>query len=565
MKIRGLVKISNLSIRAKLLSGFGGMFFMVAAVGGIGAWQLRELDSVAGDVRDTSLPAMRYLGEAQTYAQRYRQLEAAVLLTRGRDREREAAILQESKRDFEASWQKYRSLSLRPEEAALAETTHKLWNDYIEQTQYLLEGSVVSSSSATTMWTGEMRTSFTTFRNSLMNLSRLAIEAAGANIRIAETTYSNSLIILGSLSAAAGFLSLLLAFAFDADIARRIGKLTERMRKITNKEYEFDLPEVNRGDEVGQLARAIDDARTGLRQADVIAAEQAADQEEKTARAERIATLVRDFEADAGSVLHAVASAASELNATADAMAKIAAGGAERATAAAEASNLTATTVEAMATATTELSASVSEVARQIDESSRTAEQAAHDARATDASVVGLTSAAQRIGDVVKLISDIAGQTNLLALNATIEAARAGEAGKGFAVVASEVKSLAAQTGKATEEISRQIGEMQQATGNAATAIRGVAATIEEVNRITGQVASAAQQQVVATDGITRNVGEAAAGASKASEGANGMTQSAAETGAAASQVRSSSGELAKQAEVLRAKVDAFLSNIRAA
>ena len=93
--------------------------------------------------------------------------------------------------------------------------------------------------------------------------------------------------------------------------------------------------------------------------------------------------------------------------------------------------------------------------------------------RAHHGTVQGLAAAAQKIGDVVQLISEIASQTNLLALNATIEAARAGEAGKGFAVVASEVKSLANQTAKATEEIAAQIAAMQDATSEAVARDRG--------------------------------------------------------------------------------------------
>jgi hypothetical protein len=106
---------------------------------------------------------------------------------------------------------------------------------------------------------------------------------------------------------------------------------------------------------------------------------------------------------------------------------------------------------------------------------------ALYKAAQTNATVEMLDRAANRIGEVVKMISAIASQTNLLALNATIEAARAGDAGRGFAVVASEVKSLASQTAKATDEISNHISGMQGATQESVAAIKEIGGTIGKI------------------------------------------------------------------------------------
>ena len=176
-----------------------------------------------------------------------------------------------------------------------------------------------------------------------------------------------------------------------------------------------------------------------------------------------------------------------------------------------------------------------------------------------------MATAADKIGVVVSLISDIASQTNLLALNATIEAARAGDAGKGFAVVASEVKSLATQTGKATEEISTQIHDIQAAASEVVASIKGVAVTIGEVNTIATIIAAAVEEQGAATQEISRNVQQAALGATIIATNISGVTHAVTSTGTSANLVLTAAGELSRQSDALNGEVDEFLASVRAA
>ena len=219
--------------------------------------------------------------------------------------------------------------------------------------------------------------------------------------------------------------------------------------------------------------------------------------------------------------------------------------------------------VQTVASATEELSASIGEISRQVTESTRIASGAVEEANRTNGTVAGLQEAAQKIGEVVQLINNIASQTNLLALNATIEAARAGDAGKGFAVVASEVKNLANQTAKATEDIQNQVGQMQSVTGHTVEAIRSITGTITRMSEIATAIASAVEEQGAATQEISRNVQEASRGTAEVSGSIQGVVAIARDTGGGAGETLAAANSLGTAAENLSVEVDRFIGTIR--
>jgi methyl-accepting chemotaxis protein len=275
--------------------------------------------------------------------------------------------------------------------------------------------------------------------------------------------------------------------------------------------------------------------------------------------------LADKFEASVGGIVHSVGSAATELEKTAQSMANIAEATTSKAIAVSAAAEQATANVGIVANTTVEMGKSVSEIASQVRTASRIASSAVVTARTTNDTISQLSRAAEKIGEVVSLISDIAAQTNLLALNATIESARAGEAGRGFAVVAAEVKTLAGQTAKATDEIGSQISAMQTIAKQSVEAITAIQATINEIDSVSAAINAAVEEQTATTREISRNTQEAAAGTQDVTRNITEVQRDASETGAAAGEVVGAASELGRQAEMLRAQVDQFLQSVRAA
>ncbi|CDL01292.1 Methyl-accepting chemotaxis protein [Magnetospirillum gryphiswaldense MSR-1 v2] len=371
---------------------------------------------------------------------------------------------------------------------------------------------------------------------------------------------------LGLVALVVILVTLVMAWMAIRSVVSPLRQMTARMNSLAAGDADSPVIGDDRGDDIGAMAKALlvfrDNARDKIR---LEAEQEAAAKRAESERAAAMARVADDFEANVGNIVGAVVNAASHLRTIAQTMRETASTGSESATHVVSAAEEASANVQTVAAASEELSAAISEIGQQVTRSADISEAAVTEAGRANEMVQGLAQAAARIGEVVKLINDIASQTNLLALNATIEAARAGDAGKGFAVVANEVKALANQTAKATEEIGSQINGIQSETRATVASIEGMGGTISNINQIASAIAAAVEEQNAATQEISRNVQLAAEGTNSVSRNIGTVREAAGETAQAAEGLLSAAELLGSQSEKLRSEVQSFLHSVRAA
>ena len=366
--------------------------------------------------------------------------------------------------------------------------------------------------------------------------------------------------------AIAAFAALLtaIAFAFGRSVSKPLLAMSTAMSRLAQGDLSVAIPAGKRRDEIGRMAKSLEVFK-GHAEAVAQAAAEREKLEAKTREDEKrmLETVSSDFNSSVGGIVGAVGTAAEELRATAERLMKIA-GATGDSTATATASiDSASSSAQTVAAAAEELAASVNEIARQVAQSTQVAEEAVQRVERTDHTVAGLSSAANRIGEVIHLIQDIAERTNLLALNATIEAARAGDAGKGFAVVAGEVKGLATQTARATEDISAQIAAIRQVSDESVGAIREIGEIIGRLNQITVAISAAVEEQSSATRDIAQHVMQTSVAAQEVSAKIHTVDASSRESTSVAHSVLDASTDLSARSRQLREEVSNFVRTLQ--
>lgn len=354
------------------------------------------------------------------------------------------------------------------------------------------------------------------------------------------------------------------ALLVSRSISRPLKDLVATTKQITAGQYDVTVPALNRFDEIGSLAHAVLMLRDEAKAANRL--RQQHEEDIAQTEAQRLATLkdmANRFEASVLGVVNDVSASATKMQGVGQEMVKKTNEGTSQLVTMAATAEQATGNVETVSVAAEELTASINEISRQVAEAASISATASEETARANQLVLNLAQTTDKIGEVVKLINDIATQTNLLALNATIEAARAGEAGKGFAVVAGEVKNLANQTGKATEEITAQINAVQNETRGAVTAIGGIGSVIDQVRNISAGIASAVEEQSAATQEIARNVQQAADGTQEIASHLHMLVKDAEGRLVVANEVMGSMNGMADNAAHLRNEVTSFIAGIR--
>ena len=564
----GWIKNIGLSWKVQLAPAF-----LILVLVGLGAYALQALrsnqasvdDLVAGPIRQSELvndvTAVAWTAHARLY-------RLAAIAANEKDEKKVEAMAKEASA----------AAAKISEALKAAEGVHgEFKSDALEKLKVAVAGYLKKSKSAIEMADGDAGSalmfikgaeqSFAVIEKITDDLITHSGESKDREIARAGLKLEQQQLTLMVALLAVAFVGIVVSFSIGRSISRPVVAMSKAMRELASGNFDVKLPGLERQDEVGQMAQAVQEFKV---QAVAKAEREAAvreeeNREQQNVRRAELHNLAESFETAVGNIIDNVSSASAELESSAAVLNKSSAATQELSTVVATASEETSANVQSVASATEEMASSINEIGRQVTDSNRIANEAVDQARKTDARIAELSLAANRIGDVTQLITTIAEQTNLLALNATIEAARAGEAGRGFAVVAQEVKALAAQTAKATSEISAQIAGMQAATQESVVAIKEISGTIGRVSEIAAAIAAAIEEQGAATQEIARNVQQAAIGSTQVATNIADVNRSADDTGSASSRVLSSAQMLSNENKRLKTEVVKFLATVRAA
>ncbi|TMK41471.1 MAG: HAMP domain-containing protein [Alphaproteobacteria bacterium] len=453
---------------------------------------------------------------------------------------------------------------VRSDDAEQFSTFKKRIEQFVEFRKELVRRAVEVSPAAGREWgdNDANRAVRSALNNDLEAISRVYAERGRRIVQQTETNRQLSVVLtlLGVLELALVGIGVFIIFR---SIARPLSVITSTIKLVAEGADHVEVPHVERSDEIGALARAIQIFQEAMERNRKLNSQVSSESKAREERARHIETSAEEFRAAIGAVLRAVTDNASNMRNTAQSIARVTSDANGRAVSAAGATEQAASNVSAVASAAEELSASVQEIGRQVRQSAAAVEQTGLRTEKSINEIESLAAATQRIDGVLTLIQAIAEQTNLLALNATIEAARAGDAGRGFAVVAHEVKALAGQTAKATAEIAQNVGLIQASTRNAVDAVREIGGAVRDINDVTSNIAGAVGQQDAATHEISVNAQSAAQGNETLVANIASLRDAISETNTAAGSVLSASTDLTSTAETLSREVEKFFHNLR--
>ncbi|MGI4795588.1 MAG: methyl-accepting chemotaxis protein [Janthinobacterium lividum] len=558
--------LQKLSIRGKFFASFGLIYLILLGLGGFAINRIDRVDQPAAELRDHRLPDVELLGRFSRATERVRLNEAMWLLAvTDEARAISKRILEEQIQQANAALESYKRSDTDDDESKYFNGTMSAWKAYLETNRKIVELQQSGKLQEAALLLRQTRGTMMTLRSAIDAAVEFNRREAGISAELGSKVTVDARIAILLVMILTSCPCLLIVIWLDRNTSKRIVRLVGVLRGLLQGQYDYEIPCVVRNDEIGELARGIVEVHKSLKRSEKLGEDQRVAQEAKQARVHRINDLTLDFETKIGNLVGSLSTAAGNLQDTARLMSGTAVETTREATSVASAAEQASMNVQTVAAAAEQLNCSISEISRHVTHSSGMTGRAVQDAQRTNTIVQALAEDAEKIGQVVSLISNIASQTNLLALNATIEAARAGEAGRGFSVVASEVKALASQTAKATEEIGSQISRIQAATAHAVGAIGEITVTIREVSQIAVTIAAAVEEQSAATLEISRNVSQAASGTGTVTQSIGAVTAAAGRTGLSSTHVLDASDGVSRQAQELKERMQSFIAEVKAA
>jgi methyl-accepting chemotaxis protein len=559
----------NLRIGWKVLLSPAFLILMLVGLGGYVIHTQRANQATLDGLMNGPVHQAEVVGDfnAAAWAVQTRLYRLTATAANETDKSKVAAIAEETSASIIDVSQKLLSLqALKADETSasfgkLKETVQK----YVKQANSVADMASDDAGSALMFMMGAQK-SFSDIVAQTEQLIQLSKQARDREVIRVQQSLDKQIIILAVLTAISAIIGGLVSFVVGRAITKPVAAISKAIKSIAAGDLDVEIPATKQRDEVGEIAGAVVSLKESSREAVMLRRQQEdakahAEAERKSAREE----LANEFEKQIRGVMDAVTEATSLVSENANNVATIATQAGARTSAVADAAQASASGAETIAASSEEMSSSIAEISRQVGIARDFSKEAVSHAGGSSTIIKGLAESAQRINEVVKLISEIAEQTNLLALNATIEAARAGEAGRGFAVVASEVKALAAQTAKATGEIQAQVASIQTATAGAVQSTEAIVGDISKISEITVAIASAVEEQDAVTRDIAASIEASSNSARQVTSDIGELDNAVAATGKASGDMLTAINVLNEQARSLRNAADTFLSGLRAA
>ena len=566
-----LSRIRNLQLRWKVLLA---PVFLILVFVGLGAQSIHMLRSsrastqglMAGPVYHAEIVADFSTAIWAAQARLYHLTATAANET---DRKKIAAVAAEVSGSLKEVTERLDALTSSPNwDRKTADNIDKLkaaTARYLKQARTVID-MADGEAGAALMFMMTAQRDFTEIDKLTDDITDTSKEVRDLEIARADQRLDRQVLLLTAIGIAAIVIGCLVSLMVSRGIARPVVVIAKVIDRIAHGNLNIAVPSVRQKDEVGMIVEAVHVFKQNMLETEQLRADQlqAAERAEAQKKA-AIHRLAQDFQAAASDVVEKVAASAAELEETARTLMETARATKQLANTVETTSTEAANNVHSVASAAEQINGAAHRIASEVEASSQFAGKAVSQAEQTDANVAALSHAATHIGNVVKVIGEIADQTNLLALNATIEAARSGEAGRGFAVVAHEVKALASQTAAATADIHAQVTGIQSETASSVSAIKDIGGTIRKISEIATVIAARVAEQGSATEEIARNVVDAAKGVAQVASSINELTRASSRTETASAQLLNSAQVLTHESGRLKLTVEEFLARVRAA